>query len=60
MLKQRSFNFLSGKTQWCGEALAQGKVTAAASLVARGEATGEAVMSTGAAGLGLRTRLLLV
>lgn len=60
MLKQRSFNFLSGKTQRCGETLAQGKVTAAASLVARGEATGKVVMSTGAAGPGPRTGLLLV
>lgn len=60
MLKQRPFNFLSDKTQRCGETLAQGKAIAAVSLVARGEATGEAVTSTGAAGLGPRTRLLLV
>lgn len=60
MLKERPFNFLSGKTQRCGEALAQGKATAAASLAARGEATGEAVTSTGAAGLGPRISLILV
>lgn len=46
MLKQRPFNFLSSKTQRCGETLAQGKVTAATSLVARGEATGKVVTSS--------------
>lgn len=43
-----------------GETLPQGKVTAEASLVAREEATGETVLSTGAAGLGPSTRSLLV
>lgn len=42
-----------------GETLPQGKVTAEASLVAREEATGETVLSTGAAGLGPSTRFLL-